>query len=445
MAFLRPFFLVAAAFGLALALAHTAAPQGTGERPRVLAAEFANDVNPVTADYLIGAIDKANEEDYDAVVILTDTPGGLDSAMRDIIKAELASKVPVILYVSPPGSRAASAGVFLAMAADVAAMAPGTNIGSSTPILSSGQDIPDDLHRKVVNDAAAYIGELARDHGRNAEWAESAVRRAANVGATEALELNVVDYVAPDLPTLLNEIDGTTTEPKGIVLNTADAQIDTITMGFWKQLLDLLVDPNLIVLLMSIGILGITIEVMNPGLILPGTVGVISLIMGLYGLQVLPISWAGVLLILLAFGFFVAEAFIMSHGALALAGTASFVIGALLLFDPAGDAYQVSIWVALAIAGTLALMIGVALAKVIAVRRTRPQTGEEELIGDVGVVRRPLDPEGTIFVHGELWRARTEGEPIDTGTEVQVEGIEDGLLLLVRPVESPAATVGSGT
>ena len=271
MAFLRPFFLVAAVFGLALGLAHTAAPQGADERPRVLAVEFENDVNPVTADYLIGEIERANEENYDAVVLLTDTPGGLDTAMRDIIKAELASKVAVIQYVYPPGSRSASAGVFLAMAADVAAMAPGTNIGSSTPILSSGQDIPDDLHDKVVNDAAAYIGELAKTHGRNEQWARDAVTKASNVGATEALELGVVDYVAPDLPTLLDEIDGTTTKPKGIVLNTADAEIDTVEMGFWKQLLDVLVDPNLIVLLMSIGLLGITIEVMNPGLILPGT------------------------------------------------------------------------------------------------------------------------------------------------------------------------------
>ncbi len=349
MAFLRPFSLLLVAFGLALVLAHTAAPQSEDDRPRVLAVEFDNDVNPVTADYLIGEIDRANEENYDAVVLLVDTPGGLDTAMRDIIKSELASEVPVILYVSPPGSRAASAGVFLAMAADVAAMAPGTNIGSSTPISSSGGDIPSDLRRKVINDAAAYIRELAESHGRNGDWAEDAVRKASNVGATEALELGIVDYVSPDLPTLLNEIDGTTTEPKGIVLNTADAQIDEVEMSFWKRLLDTLVDPNLIVLLMSIGLLGITIEVMNPGLIFPGTVGAICLIMGLFGLQVLPVSWAGVLLILLGFGFFVAEAFVISHGALALAGTVSFVIGALLLFDPAGSAYQVSVWVALAI------------------------------------------------------------------------------------------------
>jgi membrane-bound serine protease (ClpP class) len=439
MAFLRPFFLVLAAFGLALALAHTAAPQSENERPRVLAVEFDNDVNPVTADYLIDAIDRANRENYDAVVLLVDTPGGLDTAMRDIIKSELASEVPVILYVSPPGSRAASAGVFLAMAADVAAMAPGTNIGSSTPISSSGGNIPTDLRRKVVNDAAAYIRELAESHGRNGDWAEDAVRKAANVGATEALELGIVDYVAPDLPTLLNEIDGTTTEPKGIVLNTADAEIDTESMGFWTRLLDTLVDPNLIVLLMSIGLLGITIEVMNPGLLFPGTVGAICLIMGLFGLQVLPVSAAGVLLILLGFGFFVAEAFVISHGALALAGTVSFVIGALLLFDPAGDAYQVSIWVALGIGLTLALLIGVALTKVLQVRRTKPQTGEQELVGDTGVVRQTLDPEGYVFVHGELWKARTEDGAIESGATVQVDSIDEGLTLVVSRAEAPVA------
>ncbi len=443
MAFLRPFSLLLVAFGLALVLAHAATPQSEDDRPRVLAVEFDNDVNPVTADYLIGEIDRANEENYDAVVLLVDTPGGLDTAMRDIIKSELASEVPVILYVSPPGSRAASAGVFLAMAADVAAMAPGTNIGSSTPISSSGGDIPSDLRRKVINDAAAYIRELAESHGRNGDWAEDAVRKASNVGATEALELGIVDYVSPDLPTLLNEIDGTTTEPKGIVLNTADAQIDEVEMSFWKRLLDTLVDPNLIVLLMSIGLLGITIEVMNPGLIFPGTVGAICLIMGLFGLQVLPVSWAGVLLILLGFGFFVAEAFVISHGALALAGTVSFVIGALLLFDPAGSAYQVSVWVALAIGLTLALLIGIAMAKVIQVRRTKPQTGYEELAGDSGVVRQTLDPDGYVFIHGELWKARAESGQIEVGETVKVESIDEGLTLVVSRAATPVPVAGA--
>ena len=444
MTFLRPFLLLLAGFSIAAGVAGAAGAQDTQERPRVLAVEFENDVNPITQDYLTSAIDRANRENYDAVVILTDTPGGLDSSMRAIIKKELASKVPVVLYVYPEGSRAASAGVFLAMAADVAAMAPQTNIGSSTPIQSGGQDISKDLHRKVVNDAAAFIGELAKEHDRNEQWARDAVIKASNVGATSALEEHIVDFVAPDLPTLLNEMDGYKTKPKGIVMHTANAQIDTVEMSVWTRALDLLVDPNLIVLLMSIGLLGITYEIIAPGHIVPGAFGAVALLLGLFGLQVLPISVTGLLLMLLAFGFFGAEAFVTSHGVLAIAGTVCFVLGSLLLFNPAGDAYQVSVWVALAIAGTLAVLVGIALTKVVALRRTSPQTGIDELVGEAGVVRRALDPEGYVFVHGELWRARTAGEPVPVGAEVSVEALDDDLVLTVSPVASavpvPAAT-----
>jgi membrane-bound serine protease (ClpP class) len=422
--------LAAALLGLAAGTA--VAQTQPDERPRVLAVEFENDVNPVTQDYLTDAIDRAGDEDYDAVVILTDTPGGLDSAMRAIIKKMLASDVPVVLYVSPPGSRAASAGVFLAMAADVAAMAPQTNLGSSTPVAAGGGEIPSDLRRKVVNDAAAYIAELAREHGRNAEWAESAVRKASNLGAHEALRMNVVDFVAPTLPELLDEIDGFETKPKGLVLDTAGAQIDTVEMSLWKRILDTVIDPNIIVLLMSIGVLGITVEILNPGLILPGTAGAISLIVGLYGLQVLPVSAAGVLLMLLALGFFVAEALVSASGGLALAGAVSFVFGALLLFDPAGDAYQVSLPVALAVGGTLALLTAFAATKVLQARRARPQTGREELVGETGVAREGLTPEGYVFVHGELWRANAVEGPIPAGAAVVVEEIGDDLVLTVR-------------
>jgi len=314
-----------------LALAGAAAAQET--TPRVLAVELENDINPVTQDFVVGAIERGEREGYDAVVIELDTPGGLDSAMREIIKKELDAEVPVVVYVYPPGSRAASAGAFITLAADVAAMAPATNIGSSTPVAVGGGEIPADLRRKVVNDAAAYARELAETHGRNGDWAEQAVRVASNLGAQEALEQNVVDVVAPDLPTLLNEIDGLRTEPKGFVLNTAGATVDTVEMSLWKRILDTLIDPNLIVLLMSIGVLGITIEILNPGLIFPGTIGAISLIIGLFSLQVLPVSWAGLLLMFLAVGFFVTEAFVPSHGALALAGAISFVVGALMLFE----------------------------------------------------------------------------------------------------------------
>jgi membrane-bound serine protease (ClpP class) len=405
--------------------------------PRVLAVEFDNDVNPVTADWVVDQIERANDEDYDAVVILLDTPGGLADAMRDIYRAELESQVPVITYVSPDGARAASAGVWIVQAADIAAMAPSTNLGSSTPVSADGGEIPSDLRRKAINDAAASLRALAETHGRNGDWAEAAVRRADNLTAQEALEMNVIDVIAPTLPALLEEVDGRTTKPDGKVLNTAGATIEEVEMGLWKSILDLLVDPNLIALMLSIGVLGIVVELWNPGLVFPGTVGAVSLIVGLFGLQVLPINAAGLLLMLLAAGFFAAEVFIVSHGALALAGAVCFFIGALMLFDPAGDAYQVSTGVALAFAVTLALLFGFAAAKVIKVRRTRPQTGQEELVGCEGVVRHSLDPDGYVLVHGELWHARSSDGPIPAGEQVVVTRMVDGLVLEVQRLPRP--------
>jgi membrane-bound serine protease (ClpP class) len=432
---MRALFALASALLVSLALAQTAT---AADRPRVLAVEFSNDINPVTEDYLNGEIDQANDDGYNAVVILMDTPGGLDSSMRNIIKQMLASKVPVIVYVYPPGSRDASAGVFITMASDVAAMAPETNIGSSTPISTGGGNIPSDLKRKVINDAVAYIRALASEHGRNADWAEKAVRVASNLPAREALSMNVIDYVEPSLPALLDRIDGTRVEPKGIVLHTANAEIVTVKMSLWKRILDTIIDPNIIVLLLSLGTLGITVELFNPGLIFPGTLGAISLIVGLFGLQVLPVSAAGVLLMLLAAAFFAAEPFVMSHGALALAGASCFVVGSLMLFDPAGPGYQVSLSVSLAIAGTFALLTIFAVGKIVQARRRRPVTGQEELVGQVGVVRKALDPAGLVFVHGELWQARSDGESLQVGTPVLVEGIEDGLVLQVRCAEAVA-------
>jgi membrane-bound serine protease (ClpP class) len=436
MLLLRGFSALVTILAVALVLAGAAAGADT---PRVLAVEFSNDINPVTQDYLTGSIERGEKDGYDAVVILMDTPGGLDSSMREIIKTILGADVPVVVYVYPPGSRDASAGVFITMAADVAAMAPETNIGSSTPISTSGGNIPSDLRRKIINDAVAYIRGLASEHGRNADWAEKAVRVASNLPAREALSENVVDVLAPDLPTLLDDIDGTRVEPKGLVLHTAGAEITTIHMSFWKKVLDTVIDPNIIVLLLSLGALGITVELFNPGLIFPGTFGAIALIVGFFGLQVLPVSAAGVLLMLLAAAFFAAEPFVMSHGALALAGAACFVVGSLMLFDPAGPGYQVSIWVSLTIAGTLALFMGLAVTKIVLARRRRPVTGQEELAGQIGVVRKALNPDGLVFVHGELWRARSDGEPIRAGEAVSIEAVGEGLVLHVRHVETAVA------
>jgi membrane-bound serine protease (ClpP class) len=396
----------------------------------VLAIEFKNDVNPVTAEYATRELERAEEEGFDAAVIVLDTPGGLSDSMRKIYQAELDAKIPVIVYV-PTGARAASAGVWIGMASDVLAMAPQSNLGSSTPVAAGGGEIPSDLKRKVVNDAAASLRALAEEHDRNGDWAEQAVRRASNLTARSALRMNVIDLLAPTLPALLERLDGTRTQPpKRLPLNTGGAQIESVQMSAWDRILDTLIDPNIIVLLMSIGTLGIIVELWNPGLIFPGTVGAVSLILGLFGLSVLPVSWAGVLLMLLAAGFLVAELFVPSHGALTLAGSVCFVLGALMLFNPAGEAYQVSLEVALAVAATMALFMAVVVAKLVQVRRKPVEVGAHSLVGATGVVRR----DGFVFANGELWRARSaSGEPLEPGERVAVESL-DGLLLEVRPL-----------
>jgi membrane-bound serine protease (ClpP class) len=278
------------------------------------------------------------------------------------------------------------------------------------------------------------MGELAREHGRNVEVAREMVTEATNLGAREALEQNVIDVVAEDYPDLFRQIDGTTTQPKGLTIETPPGtQIERVELSGWKRLLDLLIDPNVIALMLSIGLIGIVVELWNPGLVFPGTVGAISLIVGLYGLQVLPVSLAGLLLMLLAAGFFVAEAFIVSHGALSVAGAITFVIGALMLFDPAGEAYQVSMPVALAIAGTLVLLFGFALTKAAQVRRRPPEVGTHRLVGVTAAVRG----DDLVFVEGELWHARAvDGSPLVPGERVVIEHVEpDSLRLVVRSPE----------
>jgi membrane-bound serine protease (ClpP class) len=417
-----------AAIAAALVLVVPAPAAEPTETPHVVVVEFDNDVNPVTQEFLQDSMKRAADEDAAAVVIEMDTPGGLGSSMREIVKSILALEIPVVVYVAPPGSSADSAGAVIGQAADVLAMAPQTNIGSSTPISATGEDLGEDLRRKVINDAAAYVGELAREHGRNEQAAEAMVRTAANYGAREALERGVIDVISPNVPALLEQIDGMKTIPKNLVLHTSGATVERVEMGLWKRALDLLIDPNIIALMLSIGLIGIVVELWNPGLILPGTVGAISLIVGLYGLQVLPVSAAGLLLMALAAAFFVMEAFIPSHGALTVAGAVTFVIGALMLFDPAGEAYQVSVWVALAIAGTLALLLGVALTRVVKARRNPVEVGVNSLVGGAAVVRR----EGWVAVGGELWRARSaDGAPLVPGDEVTVEAVEDDLGLVV--------------
>lgn len=420
--------LLAAPALIAAVLMFTGSAQAA-EKPRVLVVEFENDVNPVTQDYLTDQIKRANTGGYDAVVIELDTPGGLSESMRKIVKAELASKVPVIVYVAPDGARAASAGVWIGQAADYLAMAPQTNIGSSTPISLGGEDIQKDLRRKVVNDAAASLVALASAHKRNSAWAGRAVRVASNLPARRALQMDVIDGIAPTLPALLNKIDGYKAIPKGFVLNTKGAELTTVKMPFWKRVLDTLIDPNLIALMLSLGVLGIVIELWNPGLIFPATFGILCLAIAFYGLDVLPINWAGLILIAAAFAFWIAEWFVAySHGALTLAGAACFVFGALLLFEPAGSDYQISWWVIIAIAGAFSAFFAFALASIVKIRRRPAATGISAMVGTHGEVRRY----GQVAVKGELWNARdVEGEPLQAGDEVEVVGTE-GLWLVVK-------------
>jgi membrane-bound serine protease (ClpP class) len=428
---LRGFLAVTLVIG---ALAAAPGVLAQDDANRVLAVHLANDINPVTQEFVDNAVDRAEEGDYAAMVLVLDTPGGLASSMRGIVKRFLAADVPVVVYVAPPGSSADSAGAVITMAADVAAMAPQTNIGSSTPISLSGEDISEDLRRKIVNDAAAYTGELAREHGRNVEAARDMVTKASNYGAREAEEIGLVEVIAPTVPVLLERIDGMKTVPKGFVLETAGAQIEDVEMSFWQRARDFLVDPNLITLMLSIGLIGIVVELWNPGLVFPGTVGAISLILGLYGLQVLPVSLAGLLLMTLAAAFFIAEAFVPTHGALSVAGAIMFVLGALILFDPAGDAYQVSMPVAIGIAVGLALLLGFAMTRALRAARQPVAVGVHGMVGNEAVVRR----DGLVQVNGELWRARSAGgEQLVPGEHVRVEEVEEDLRLVVGSLSTP--------
>jgi membrane-bound serine protease (ClpP class) len=421
-------FLASAVAALAVPTLALASPA----QPRVLAIQFDLEVNPVTSSYLDHQLDRAQDGGYDAAVIVLDTPGGLSESMRTIVKHELASKIPVIVYVSPPGARAASAGVWIGMAADELAMAPATNIGSSTPISSSGANIDSDLRRKVINDAAASLRSLAKFRGRNVEWVDLAVRRASNLDAQRALRMNVIDDIAPSLPTLLRKIDGRKATGTGYVFHTAGAQIVEAGPGFFTRLLNALINPNLIPLLFLAGIAGIGFEIFHPGVVLPGALGAVSLLTALFGFAVLPISWAGLALLVLGAALLVADAHVTSHGTLTVSGLVSLVVGSLMLFHTAPAPYDdVNVPLLIAFAVGIGGLWAFALTKAVQVRRRPVAVGPQTIVGEVGEARR----DDMVFVHGELWRAQPAGgTPLRPGQQVRVAGVGDGLVLLVEPV-----------
>ena len=420
------------------------------DQPKVVVGQIDGTITPVMARYVERVIRTAERDDAAAIVFEMDTPGGLSSAMDDIIRDILESEVPVVVYVTPRGARAASAGVYISYAAHVAAMAPGTNIGSASPIFigatGSAEDGDDTLSRKVTNDAVAQIKNLAQLRGRNAEWAESAVRDAVNITADEALGLGVINLTAPDLGTLLQQIDGRAVqlEAGSITLSTAGASTRALDMTFLEAFLQLLADPTVAYMLISLGLLGIYVELSHPGITFPGIFGAISVLMGLFALGTIPVNWAGILLIALAFILFAVDLFVPSFGTLTIGGLVSFVLGSYLLVgDNAPPGYEIArpvIWAMTACLLCFSLFLAAAVLKA---RLRKPATGREVLLGATGVVRRPLTPRRMVLVLGELWDATlAPGEPAELpfGEPVVVTRV-NGLHLTVRPATSAEMVV----
>lgn len=399
----------------------------------VLLATYDGVINPVSAEYLHDALVSAQESGAQALIIGLNTPGGLDTSMRLIIKDITGAAIPVVVYVSPSSGRAASAGVFITMAAHIAAMAPGTNIGAAHPVAMGGGEMDTTMKEKIENDSVAYIKSIAEQRGRNVAWAEDAVRKSLSVTEREALKLKVVDLIAENIPALVKQLDGRTIslQTGPTVLHTANVAVREFPMGLRLEFLKTLSDPNIAYLLMTIGTIGIIAELYNPGAILPGVVGAISLILAFYSLQSLPVNYAGVLLFLLGIVFFILEASIASYGLLGIGGAIAMLLGSVMLIKTDAEFLQIS-WsvilpvVALA-AGFSLFMVGMG---VTAMRR-RPVTGREEMVGLVGIAKTALMPHGQLAVRGELWEAVSE-QPLQPGDEAEITRM-DGLRLHVKP------------
>jgi membrane-bound serine protease (ClpP class) len=398
-------------------------------------------ISPVTVRLVETALIRARSDGAQALIIQLDTPGGLERSMRAIAQRMLNAEVPVIVYVAPTGARAASAGVFLTLAAHVAAMAPATNIGAAHPVALGGGTDKESL-KKIENDAAAFIRTLALQRGRNADWAEKAVRQSISITERDALRLNVVDLVAESVSELLAKVDGRTvkTSRGPVTLTTRAASVRPIAIGFRDRFLNVLSDPNVAYVLMMLGMLGLFFELSNPGVILPGIVGGISLILAFFAFQSLPINYAGLLLILFGIVLLVAEIKIVSHGVLALGGIVAMALGSLMLFDAPEVGFRLSWWVIVPTVGAMAgLFLFVVSVGVRALRR-KPALGSAALIGETAIARGPLEHEGLVAVHGELWRAITDHGPIADGASVRVVGVDGLTLRVVKAGEGGGAS-----
>ena len=416
--------LFAAAVGLAPASA-------AASSPHVEQADLNGDINNVMSSYIQTAVSRAEADHADALLVVVNTPGGISTSMDEIVTSLLNSTVPVIVYVYPSGARAASAGLFVAQSADVLAMAPGTNIGSAHPIQATGEDLAGDLGQKVLNDAVTRVRSLASMHGRNADWAEDAVRHSANINAEQAVEMHVADLIANDIRSLLEQVDGRSVPRTNgsLVIHTANAVIDDFPMPFWQVFLNALIDPTIAALLIIIAGYGIITEMSNPGLILPGVIGGLAAVLAIVSLANLPLNIAGALMMMLALVLFIADLKAPTHGFLSVGGVFALVLGMAFLITTGPVGLGVNPFVAVAFALITLGFFAVFIRKVWAARRQPAFVGGDSMLGALGVVREDVAPEGLVFVRGALWKA-TAAAPITAGSAVRVIG-QDGLELKV--------------
>jgi membrane-bound serine protease (ClpP class) len=391
-------------------------------------------INPVSAEYLGGSVAKTNaEKSADLIVIMLDTPGGLDTSMRIIIKEILASRIPVAVYVAPSGSRAASAGTFIAMSAHISAMAPGTSQGSAHPV-AMGEKMDETMSKKMENDAAAYIKSIATERGRNGEWAENAVRTSVSLGEQDALKNRVTDFVAKDLDDLLKQVDGRKIKVNGgeVTLDTKKPTLVYKDMTQRQKALDALSNPTVAYILLMLGFYGLFFELSNPGVILPGVVGGICLVLGFYSMQSLPVNYAALLLLILGVILFIAELYVPTHGALTVGGVISLILGGVMLMDTTATFLKVQMAVVVPVAATMGAIFFVVLGYGFFSKTKKVSTGAEGLAGTEGITVTPLAPSGKIEVEGELWEARAETGEIGQGAKITVLKKEGRVLVVKR-------------
>jgi membrane-bound serine protease (ClpP class) len=415
--------------GLALGLALG----GAASAETVSSLEIDGVISPITVRLVSAAIERTRADGGAALVILLDTPGGLERSMRSIVRDMLNSPVPVIVYVSPTGARAASAGAFITIAAHVAAMAPATNIGAAHPVAAGGGAMDKEMTRKVENDAAAFIRTVARERGRNQDWAEKAVRSSVSATEQEALKLGIIDLVAGSLPDLLAKVDGRQVKTvRGMVaLRTRGATVQPFAVGWRDRFLALITDPNIAYILLMLGMLGLFFELANPGVILPGVIGGISLILAFFAFQSLPINWAGFLLILFGIVLLIAEIKVVSHGVLTIGGVIAILLGSMMLVNTPELPLRVAWTVIVPVVAVTAGIFMFAVSAGVKAQMSRPTTGTAGLVDEIGVAQTAIDPEGQVMVHGELWTAVPRGAPIAAGERVRVVAVE-GLRLHVE-------------